>query len=138
MNAFKKLDVGVEMPLRPGWGTLGRPITVRSNFFAVKLPKGMKIYDYEVAFSPKDQATRADRKARLFKLLEQSPQCSPFVGHIAHDSSARLVSAKELPQPLSIAIRFYEEGEAGPREKSLTITVNIKLTRELESDSLTP
>ncbi|KAH9942807.1 Piwi-domain-containing protein [Amylocystis lapponica] len=135
--AFKRMDLGPEMPLRPGWGTLGRPITVRSNFFAIKGLKGT-IFDYEVAMSPKEQASRAGRKARVFELLEQNPQFAAYKGHVAHDGSARLVSARKLPQPLSIAVQFYEEGQTGPREDAMVITVDIKLTRELNTATLTP
>ncbi|OCH91554.1 Piwi-domain-containing protein [Obba rivulosa] len=119
------------MPLRPGYGTLGRPIQLRANFFAVKVAKLPVIYDYDVAIEPKAQA-RAERKRRIFALLEQHPHFAPFVGHVAHDHSQRLVSSKRLPQPLSITVQHYEEGENGPRPNALTFTVTITLTNELD------
>ncbi|OCH91555.1 hypothetical protein OBBRIDRAFT_886876 [Obba rivulosa] len=119
------------MTLRPGYGALGLPIQLRANFFAVEVAKLPVIYDYDVAFEPKARA-RAERKRRVFALLEQHPQFAPFVGHIAHDHSQRLVSSKRLPQPLSVTVQHYEEGENGPRPNALTFTVTITLTNELD------
>jgi hypothetical protein len=50
-------------------------------------------------------------------LLEQSDVCKPLLGYIAHDRSQRLVSARELPQPLDIAVPFYEDGERAPNRE---------------------
>lgn len=123
-----------ELPLRPGYGTLGRPITLRANFFPVRVPKG-PIYDYNVEISPKTDINRI--KARLFVLLEQSPVCAPFKSHIAHDGSQRLVSAKQLPQPLDVQIPFYEDGEAGPRPDGKTYVASITYVRDLDTSELT-
>lgn len=45
IKSFKSLSVKPERPVRPGYGTMGTPITLSTYFFAVKLPKG-PIYDY--------------------------------------------------------------------------------------------
>ncbi|KAI0917033.1 hypothetical protein AcW2_007273 [Taiwanofungus camphoratus] len=135
ITAFREMDVPDEMPLRPGWGTLGRPVTLRANFFAVTVTKGV-LYDYDVSISPKAQA-RTDRKERIFQLLESHAQFAPHAGYIAHDRKQRLVSAKELPQPLSVSIRFVEEGETAPRDNALEFTVDINFVRELNTSQLT-
>ncbi|KAH7884145.1 Piwi domain-containing protein [Phlebopus sp. FC_14] len=124
-----------ERPSRPGFGTLGQAITLRANFFATKFPEGI-VYDYQVDISPTTDINRI--KARLFTLLEQSnhPGWAEFVPFIAHDRSARLVAAKELPQPLDVPILFIEEGETSPREEAKTYTLTITLTQKLETRGL--
>jgi hypothetical protein len=131
VSSFKNLTFKPERPHRPGYGTLGREITLRANFFAVKLPKA-SIYDYHVEITPSTDIKRI--RARLFSLLEQSSQESfrGFVPFIAHDRSERLVAAKKLPQPLDVQVQFYDEGEAGPNAKSKTYTFAITLTAELD------
>lgn len=105
--AFKKLVVKNERPLRPGYGTLGTPITLRANFFAVTgVPKS--IHEYKVDITPKTDINRL--KFRIFDLLELSPLCSPHLPYIAHDRSERLVAARKLPQPLSIQVRDVVHG----------------------------
>jgi eukaryotic translation initiation factor 2C len=123
-----------EQPLRPGYGTIGRAVTLRANFFPVKVPKG-PIYDYNVEITPKTDINRL--KKRIFFLLEQSPLCLPHIGYIAHDRSMRLVSAKELPQPLDIQVPFYEEGESKPRPGATVYTVSITHFRNLDPGELT-
>jgi eukaryotic translation initiation factor 2C len=120
--------------LRPGYGTLGNAITLRSNFFALKLPK-MAIYDYNVELKPKTDINRL--KGRIFELLEMSPQCAPLLSHIAHDRSQRLVSARQLEQPLDIQIPFYEDGQSGPQADAKTYTVSIIFHRKLDPNELT-
>lgn len=122
-----------ELPLRPGYGTLGKAITLRANFFAVKLPKG-PMYDYTIEITPKTDINRL--KARIFTLLEQSAECQPYVGSIAHDRSERLVSKNELPQPLDVVVPFYDEGEEGPRPGGTVYTISIKFMRKLDSEEL--
>ena len=60
------------------------------------------------------------------------------MGYIAHDRSERLVSAQALPQPLSLTIPFYEEGEQGPREGTQVYAVEIELGGQLNTGDITP
>jgi eukaryotic translation initiation factor 2C len=131
---FKKSPARIELPLRPGYGTLGNAITLRSNFFALKLPK-IAIYDYNVELKPKTDINRL--KGRIFELLEKSPQCAPLLSHIAHDRSQRLVSARQLQQPLDIQIPFYDDGQSGPQADAKTYTVSIVFHRKLDPQELT-
>lgn len=134
VTSFKALRVIPDRPLRPGYGTLGTAITLRSNFFPIRLPKG-PIYDYNVDISPKTDIKRL--KIRIFQLLEQTPMCTPHLPYIAHDRSQRLVSARKLPQPLDIQVPFYEEEETAPRAGATVYTVSIKFERELDIARLT-
>lgn len=134
IESFKSLTVSPERPVRPGYGTLGTPITLRANFFPfTKLPKA--IYDYVVEISPKTDINRL--KIRIFELLERSPMCAPHLPYIAHDHSQRLVSARQLPQPLDISIPFYDDHEDGPRPGAKVYIVSIKFERKLDMSSLT-
>lgn len=154
--SFKRLDVQDKMPLRPGWGTKGQPRVVRANFFAVRIPKDLTIYEYDVTISPEKEPTSkkkgtasggpqdkdqkqqaAGLRARLFQLLEQHPDFQPYVGHIAHDRSKKIVSARLLPAPLSIRVTHFHEEEAAPRPNSLVYVMNISFTTGVDSNSLT-
>ncbi|KAH9850924.1 Piwi-domain-containing protein [Lenzites betulinus] len=122
------------MPLRPGWGTLGRPGQLRTNFFAVRLPKNATYYEYEIEISPKAQA-KGDRRYRIMELVEQDAAFADFRTHVAHDRSQRLVSARELPQPLSISVRYLEvDQEDNPNAQ--TFTVDIKHKRQMSMSTL--
>lgn len=145
----------VEMPTRPGWGTLGLPIHLRSNFFAIKLPKG-PFYDYSVTITdvtPKtadnggkggkgrrkprsgDDPTniKAPIKRRIFELLEEDEVFERYKSFVVHDYSQRIVAAKELPQPLKLTIAFREEDEKEPDEKKkILYEVSVDILDEIK------
>ncbi|KAG6848643.1 hypothetical protein H0H93_015297 [Arthromyces matolae] len=128
IKAFKSLKVIPERPLRPGYGTSGTAITLRANFFPVRLPKG-PFYDYVVEVSPKAKAKGIER--RIFELMEKSPVLNQYSSSIAHDRAQRLISATMLPQPLDVPVRFFEEPATGPAPDAPVYIVSIKFQREL-------
>ncbi|KAJ7117885.1 argonaute-like protein [Mycena crocata] len=134
IKSFSTLKPNPDRPLRPGYGTLGTPITLRANFFPVRVPAG-PIFDYTMEINPKTNINRL--RDRIFFLLEQSTVCRPLLPHIAHDRSQRLVSARRLPQPLDVSVPFYEDGENGPRAGATVYTVSIKFDKELDVAELT-
>lgn len=136
VNTLKTITYDPTRPTRPGFGTLGKPGVLRANFFSVKFPKTGIIYDYHIEVTPKTDFRSI--KTRLFTLLEQSvhPGWQEYIPFIAHDSSARLVSSKKLPQPLDIPILFLKEGQAQPGKHDKTYTFSITFTQELKFSEL--
>lgn len=94
------------------------------------------MYDYHVEIAPTTDLKSI--RARLFTLLEQSahPGWKEYVPFIAHDGSARLVSSKELPQPLDVPILFLKEGQQQPTPRDKTYTISITFTQELQTSEL--
>ena len=41
----------MDLPTRPDFGTAGKAIKLRTNFFPVRVPKG-PLYEYDVTISP--------------------------------------------------------------------------------------
>lgn len=144
-----------ELPLRPGYGTLGTEIQLRANFFTVKLPKG-PFYDYSVtitdvtpkgvddastdikgkgkARSSRDPANiRSSTKRRIFELVDEDRLFEPYRSLIVHDHSQRLIAAEELPQPLQLTIAFREdsEEEKQPEKKQPLYEVTIQFLGEI-------
>ncbi|KAI0768207.1 Piwi domain-containing protein [Trametes elegans] len=125
------------MPSRPGFGTVGLPITLRSNFFPVRVPKG-PIFEYDVAVDPAANHRRLRR--RIFQLAEQTDEWKKagLTGTVAHDHSAKLFAATKLPQPLEIKVLYTEEGgqEEQQRREPKEYVMNIKFVHPLETQSL--
>ena len=134
VKSFSPLNVQPEMPLRPSWGTLGQAGSLLTNFFSVKLSKDATFYEYEVSISPKAQA-KGDRRARIMQLVEQSPEFAPYVADVAHDQCQRLVSARKLPQPLDIPVKYLEEDQTN-NPNPLRFMVEIKFREELNMSDL--
>ncbi|KAL1743810.1 ribonuclease H-like domain-containing protein [Schizophyllum fasciatum] len=129
VRSLKSLTVDPHRPLRPGYGTLGAPVTLRSNFFAVRLPKG-PFYEYEMSVAPQQSIKKL--KFRIIEVMEQQQVFRPFLPYIAHDRSTRLVAARMLPQPLSVSFPYVEEGDKQPRTNATVYTVTIKYKEEID------
>lgn len=104
---------------------------VRANFFVVRLPKDI-IYDYTVKITP-DRGR--DIKERIFQLLERHPKIAPYARFLAHDKTDRLVSARELEQPLEVTIDHIWEG--APADTAKPYQVEIISRDPLDPQQLT-
>ncbi|THH32716.1 hypothetical protein EUX98_g1439 [Antrodiella citrinella] len=142
--SFKRVPATPEMPLRPGWGTKGKAIKLRANFFAVNVPKDLTIYEYAIKYSePNPRKDRRKEKmpgpvqAQVLVLLERTAAFAPYMAHIAHDRRTRLVSSRALPEDLSFDILFVEDLENAPRPDGPTYRVEFELKNELNSSDLT-
>jgi eukaryotic translation initiation factor 2C len=96
---------------------------VRANFFTIRLPKN-PIYDYKVKMTP--NPTNRGVKERIFRLMEQHPKISPLARFIAHDKGERLVSARELEQPLEVTINHTDEGAPPSTARPYQVTLTLK------------
>ncbi|PCH34396.1 argonaute-like protein [Wolfiporia cocos MD-104 SS10] len=133
-----------DLPARPDFGTVGRLINLRTNYFPVSLPKG-PLFEYDVAISPPMRLKRVRR--RIFQQAEQTSEWKQagMLGRVAHDNASRLISCFELPQPLEIKLqhRDVDGGKAksdGPQRAKKNddpgYTMIITYQRELETESL--
>jgi eukaryotic translation initiation factor 2C len=125
------------LPLRSELGTKGREVALRTNFFAMNIPKG-PFYEYEVVITPGVTIKRV--RKRILELAEDTETWKKVLaGSVAHDHSAKLVASKLLPQPLSFDVPFYDEDEDPPARGSVprkTFTLTINFARDLETESL--
>ncbi|KAJ7130276.1 argonaute-like protein [Mycena epipterygia] len=139
--SFKSIRSGdTDLPLRPDFGTVGKEIKLRANFFPVRIPAG-SFYEYDVAISPTAGTASRRVKKRIFQLAEASPDWTRMglKGKVAHDHAAKLIAAAKLPQPLAIRISFYDEDETPPAPTSKTYkeyTLTITFTQPLDTQAL--
>lgn len=101
-------------------------MTLRSNFFAVRLPKA-PIHNYTIEITP--DKSLGNRKARLFQLLERNPLYRVHASYVAHDKSERLVSAKPLPQPLDFEVTYSDYDDTQPGELYM---ISIKFDKVID------
>ncbi|KAF8125615.1 Piwi domain-containing protein [Boletus edulis] len=128
------------LPLRPNFGTQGRAIALRANYFPVDI-KG-SIYRYSVAIAVHgDKNLKMSRrvKHRVFQLAEQTVdwQQAGMSGRVAHDNAERLVACILLPQPLTIHGAYYHEEEEGPPSAGgLEYTLTLEFEEEVDQEIL--
>ncbi|KAJ2922390.1 hypothetical protein H1R20_g14704, partial [Candolleomyces eurysporus] len=126
-----------DLPVRPGFGTAGRAIKLRANFFPVQVPKG-PLHEYDVAITPKAKELAKRIKRRIFQLAEATPEWTNkgLKGIVAHDHSAKLIAAKLLPQPLTIEVLYYDENEEPPKKGGKYYTLEINYVQPLDTGNL--
>ncbi|KAI9729649.1 MAG: hypothetical protein M1818_008452 [Claussenomyces sp. TS43310] len=103
------------LPLRPGHGSQGTPITVYANYFEVKIQTKLSLYRYNVAIAKIGSAPVPSKRKlqRLFQLLLEDPR---FKG-TRSDFSSMLISTKRLANtPMDIIIPFRAVGEDTPSD----------------------
>jgi len=126
------------MPLRPDFGTVGDPIKLRTNFFPVRIPK-RSLNEYSVTIHPVAGTATRRVKHRIFQLAEQTTawQLAGMNGTVAHDSSAKLISAGVLAQPLAIKVPYFDDDQTGPPEKGgKEYTLTISFVQEINTQDL--
>ncbi|KDQ50202.1 hypothetical protein JAAARDRAFT_63333 [Jaapia argillacea MUCL 33604] len=138
--SFRNLTVaptGQDLPLRPGYGKNGRAIKLRANFFPVRVPK-IPLQEYDVAITPASGTTNRRLKRRIWQLAEETRDWADagMRNAVAHDHSAKLIASKKLPQPLTIAVPYYDEDEAGPQPNGKTYTLTFNYVQELDTGNL--
>jgi eukaryotic translation initiation factor 2C len=119
-------------PLRPGFGTLGTATMLRSNFFVVRMPR-TPFFEYSFCIEP---TVLTMHKRRLLRLLERTDAFAPHVPYVAYDRGARMIAARELPQPLAVPVQYFEDGTRGPHANLRTYTVIITLICEVDFSDL--
>lgn len=137
MSALRSLTLSdTDLPTRPGFGTTGTQIKLRTNFFPVKVPKG-PLFEYDVAISPAISVKRVKR--RIFQLAALTTEWAEagMQGKVAHDHSSKMISCFQLPQPLVIKVDHTDEDEEDDKKKSKEYTLTINFTQEIETQSLT-
>ncbi|OAX43740.1 Piwi-domain-containing protein [Rhizopogon vinicolor AM-OR11-026] len=128
------------MPLRPDFGTVGEHIKLRTNFFPVRVPKA-SLNEYVVAITPAAGTATRRVKHRIFQLAEQTTawKLAGMSGTVAHDSSAKLISARVLAQPLAIKVPYYDDDQPGPPAKGDKLkeyTLTITFVQEINTQDL--
>lgn len=61
----KQIKGGIDLPLRPDFGTEGRPIALRANVFPLQFPKNTDIYHYDIEIC--SERLKKDEKRDFFR-----------------------------------------------------------------------
>lgn len=137
ISRFKTLSTAVpDRVIRPGFGKQGAVIALRANFFALKYPKDMVLYDYPLKIEPNVKAEEKRLRKRLFDLFEGTPEIAPYLQGIAHDRMQRIIAHRPLPPDFSARIAFYEEGQSGPRPGAKEYRLSIEEPKALRTSDL--
>ena len=88
-------------PKKPGYGTVGRPIKLRANFFRMNMsPRLSDLYHYDVEIEPNKCPKMVKRD--VVNEIVMKYHSTVFQGHEpAFDGEKNLYSSIKLPSPVS-------------------------------------
>ncbi|KAI0273257.1 ribonuclease H-like domain-containing protein [Russula aff. rugulosa BPL654] len=133
---MRNSNPGPERPARPGYGSAGRVVALRANFFALESMPDM-IYEYIVQITPEPKSQKPRIKRRVLALFEQTPELRPYINDIAHDGAQRLIASTPFPSDeISGPVLFYEEGDSRPPRDADEYNVAITFFKELSTEPL--
>lgn len=94
----------LHLPKRPGYGTVGRPIKLRANFFRMNIsPRLSDLYHYDVEITP-EKCPRVVKRDVVNEIIMKY-QSTVFQGHKpAFDGEKNLYSRIKLLTPVSESI----------------------------------
>lgn len=122
-------------PVRPGFGTLGNPIVVFTNYFTISAKKDLVLFRYHVEVIAVNKAPKASKlkTKRIISLLLES---ADFQG-VATDFGSMIVSANELEGlPKEYHVTFRAEGEDDAPVNPAVYLVKVMPTGSLDISSL--
>ncbi|KAL8685305.1 MAG: hypothetical protein Q9218_007849 [Villophora microphyllina] len=119
------------LPSRPSYGTKGKAIVLRANYFPMSTKPDLELFRYNIDIQPpiKNQQGKPNRRKirRLMELLVASIPNLRKEG-VATDYGKFIYAAKSLldgDQPKTLTQQLYEVEEGGPDPKSPTYKVTI-------------
>ena len=92
---------GMRPSLRPGYGTKGRPIALRANFFRLNIsPQLSDLYHYDVEITP-EKCPKSVKRNVVNEIINNYKQTIFQGHHPAFDGEKNLYSRIKLPVPVS-------------------------------------
>ena len=124
------LSDSITLPRRPGYGTSGRKIVLRANYFQLLPRPEQQWHRYFVDLQPDETAKR--KRRRIFTLLLNSDRFAADSASMATDYGHIIVSAKKLElgdgNRATVPIVYFDADQAGPGPSPKTYTAKIQLT----------
>ncbi|MCJ1459955.1 hypothetical protein MMC28_010334 [Mycoblastus sanguinarius] len=119
------------LPPRPGYGTEGRGIILRTNYFAMITNSKARLYKYNVDIKPDPEESKRKRR-RIMSLLLSREELRSNGNAVASDYAKTLIAAKELRMgkdgDIKLSIKYLEVEESVPRPNATTYAITISLT----------
>lgn len=123
---MESLSISRDFPLRPAFGTQGKPVLLWANFVEVKSNSDLTLHRYKVEVQENDGKTPSGRKLmRIIELLLEE-HFRDMENKIATDYKATLVckTALNVAQEM-FPIRYRLEDEVEPSPKARTYQVRV-------------
>ncbi|CAG8906164.1 unnamed protein product [Penicillium egyptiacum] len=94
-ESAKARPVSNSLARRPGYGTQGRPVVLRANFFPMEFKPNIKFHSYRLKIKP--EAKKGQQKFILESMFRKYPLFNKGIG-VATDGATEIVTTELLPE----------------------------------------
>ncbi|KAH0536301.1 hypothetical protein FGG08_006816 [Glutinoglossum americanum] len=124
---ISSLDISnARFPRRPGYGTQGAKIVLRTNYFELLPTANAVLYRYHVEIEP---AAAGKKLKRILALLLEDEIFAEAQDRIATDHAATIICRLKLEEARTrVSVPYRLESEEEPRENATTYTALIQET----------
>ncbi|RKF56155.1 Protein argonaute 12 [Erysiphe neolycopersici] len=124
MGNAATMSLDSKLPLRPGYGTQGKQISVYSNYFKIDVPQDLRLARYNISVSPE---AKGKKMARVVSLLLERPEFTNAATRFATDFKSFLVASRPLTDmPAQWNIRYRPEGHDEAGEEARVFNVKLQ------------
>ncbi|GME64841.1 Argonaute/Dicer protein PAZ [Neofusicoccum parvum] len=133
-HGLERLNLDGGLPVRPGFGTRGTPVTLWANYFELVPKKDLVLYRYDVAVVPE---AKGKKQEQLVRLLLEMAELKPLSSDIVTDYKSTLISRKKLERDeIVVKLQYRAEGEDEPLPNAQTYNIRLKFTNSLSVANL--
>ena len=131
----------IRPPDREGYGTLGTPIMLRTNYFEVVLPdEEVPLFRYNVTVDPAKGPKRKLKRAFQI-MLQQVDFLARLAPHVATDFSSMIITTQKLRNgddfgPYDVEIPYFEPEDGTPSPNAPQYRFRITLDKTLSVQQL--
>lgn len=124
---------------RPGYGTRGREVILRTNYFELDTKAGndVELYRYHVQIQPE---LTGFRRRRAMTLLLEQPGLQGGKSLIASDYRSIIVTPQLIPgfqgDSKSFSFKYFDEDEKTPSENAKLLVLNVKFVKKVNVSGL--
>ncbi|ORY41928.1 Piwi-domain-containing protein [Rhizoclosmatium globosum] len=134
---LKSFSPSCSRPLKPGLGSLGNPIHVLTNFYAVDIPHDLVVFMYDVRIVP-ETVTKVNRRVMdAFRDLLNRMDLHGWEWRAVYDGAKNLYSPNRLPftnDEIQYPVDLIDD-DIG-RRRIQKFIVRIRKTSEIQMDKL--
>ncbi|KAI1122997.1 ribonuclease H-like domain-containing protein [Nemania abortiva] len=138
-SRMASLNLNTSWPTRPGYGSKGNRLVLWANYFAMKPPPNLVLYQYSLAVTPTTGTSRPTGKmlAHIISLFLEQPDTKNLARDSVTDFKSTLITKTKITNEKGYNAFFYRsEKEDEPLQNAIKYKVTPTLVKTLFVDDL--
>ena len=123
-----------QLPVRPGHGTAGKPVTLWANYFPLIPKSNLVLYKYSISTIP--EIEQRNKKKQLVRLLLELPEYQDLKDDLVTDFASNIIASKPF-EDREHKITYRGENEDTPLPNAQEYRLRVRKSSNLTVSHLT-